>query len=77
MGKHWSCFTDNNDVLIFSRPSLCGGVGSSLLKVEIIQILDNFPRLDQFYVFFLIAESRRSCKRGGSSLRDPLETTVL
>lgn len=60
MGKHWSCFTDNTDVLIL--PSLCGGVDSSLLKVEIIQILDNCPRLDQFYVFFfLIAESRRSC----------------
>lgn len=62
MGKHWSCFTDNTYVLIFSKPSLCGGVGSSLLKVEIVQIFYNFLRLDKFYVFFfLIAESRRSC----------------
>lgn len=45
MGKHWSCFTDNTDVLVFSRPSLrVGYVGSSLLKVEIIQILDNYGR---------------------------------
>lgn len=48
MGKHWSCFMDNTHVLIFSRPSLCGGVGSSLLKVEIVQNLDNFLRLTSF-----------------------------